>query len=107
MEEATFFECLTHDFYTDRTIGLSQLEYMIKMICPIIGELKTDITEEEDSTTIQFFDVHGDIRASIMTLHLDDNGVISLVQHSFTTFSLENKNAVLFYASLVGKNLEY
>lgn len=125
MNRNEFYEQIKNDFFTNGTFDFEGFKSMVTSALPIFGELETEITPNEDgSKTVIFFDVDeaqvviapegvsmGDIDTRMttraLTLHLDENDVISLVEHGFGIFTPANKENVLLLASFIGKKIDF
>ncbi|GAB6556258.1 hypothetical protein bcgnr5378_28310 [Bacillus cereus] len=125
MDRNDFFECIKNDFFTDLTADFEGLKSMISSAMPVFGTLETKIKEEENGHKVIKFidvdeaqmviapkgvdvsDVDTNMTSTIMTLHLDENGIINAVEHGFGLFTPTNKKHVLLLAGLIGKKITF
>lgn len=120
-----FYEYIKASFFTDLTINFEAFKESMIHALPIFGELEVDIIPNEDGTkTVIFFDVDeaqfvlapegvtmGDVDTRMttraLTLHLDEEDVITIVEHGFNIFTPANKDKVLLFASFIGKKINF
>jgi hypothetical protein len=126
MERQEFFNAIKDGYFEDLTTDFVGLMEMINGALPVFGTLATEVTEKEDGgKKITFIDVdeaqfvvtpegvnvddiNTDMSTTLMTLHLDKNHVIRIVEgHGFHMFTPANKKHVLFVSSLIGKEVTF
>lgn len=123
MKRNEFYEQIKTDFFTQLTADFEGFKSMITSALPIFGELDTEIKHNEDGTkTIDFYDVDEadfviapkgvdevdtNMTSKALTIHLDKDDVITIVEHGFAIFTPANKQNVLLLASFIGKKIEF
>lgn len=121
-----FFHAITESFFKDLTTDFTGLCEMINGALPVFGMLAVKVEDMEDGDKrITFIDkddadfvitgegvsqeelddLDTDMTTTVVTLYLDKEDKISIVDHSMNLFTPANKNHVLFLASLIGKKV--
>lgn len=125
LDRKAFFEQIKDGFFNDLSADFESFKSMISAAAPVFGRLETEIKEKEDGgKTVTFIDVDEadmvlapegveedeidtDMSTIVMTIHLNEDNVIKIVEHSFGIFTPANKDQVLLYASLIGKKISF
>ncbi|WP_336770468.1 hypothetical protein [Bacillus bombysepticus] len=125
MDRNLFFETIRDGFFANLSTDFKGLESMIGTAMPVFGTLETKIKEEANGhKVITFIDVDEaqlviapkgfdvsevdtNMTTTLLTLHVNENGIIDTVEHGFGLFTPTNKKHVLFVASLIGKTITF
>lgn len=127
MDRKEFFEAIKDDFFdNDLVVDFESFKDMLRAAVPVFGVLATETIEKEDGgKQIKFIDideadfviapegvtdiedVDTDMTTTILTLHLNEANVITIVEHGFGIFTPANKEKVLLYASFIGKEMVF
>lgn len=125
MDKKEFFEKIKETYFEELTCDFEDFKTMLYGAIPVFGELETKITEKEDEKIIVFRDIDSadaafvsegykldesdlDMSGTIMTLTLDKDNVIKLVENNAGgLFTKANKDIVLFLGSLIGKKIKF
>jgi len=123
MTKKEFYEKVRDTYFTEASCTLEEFKKMLTGAMHVFGELETEVEEKEDETVIRFIDrdeadltfapeecelTKEDLNMSceIMTLYLDKDGTIKLLENNIGLFTEANKETVLFLGSLIGKQIE-
>lgn len=117
------YEQIKADISTNNILELERFKELITYMLPIHGELEVDKhTKENGSQTLIFFDVDEtqfvivpedvnevDTRMAtrVLTLHLNQHDVVTMVEHGFDDFTLENKEKVYLFNNLLEKKVDF
>lgn len=125
LERKEFFDHIKEDFFEELTADFEGFKNMVHSVLPVFGTLETNITENEDGgKKIQFIDVdhadmvfapkgidpnevNTDMTTTVMTLHLNEQNTIQIVEHGMHLFTPANKEKVLLLASFIGKKITF
>jgi hypothetical protein len=125
MDRKEFYEHIKNDFFIERTANIEAFKIMVTSAAPVFGKLETEIEGKENGgRVIRFIDrdeadivmapegvdtseVNTDMSTVVMTLHLDEEDTIVVVEHGFKIFTRANKEQVLLYSSLIGKKISF
>lgn len=114
MNKQDFFNLVRDGYYEKQETTLEEFCEMYRYIIPIGGILKTkvELLEEDNTTTkITFIDEdidndNNDMSGISMIIYLDENNIIKTIEHGLSIFTPANKDLVLFYGSLIGKEIK-
>lgn len=126
MNKLDFYAHIKDGFFDNLTADLNDFKEMIRTALPVFGVMKTMVKPNEDGTmTITFIDeasiadyiypepgepaiaLNADSSTIMLTIHLNKNNKITIVEHNFGMFTTANKEEVLLMASLIGKNISF
>lgn len=123
MSKELFYKRVLETFFEGKTCSLKDFMNTLSCVMPVFGELESEITKNEDKTTIRFIDRDEadvviaptnieitkemlDMSSIVLVIHLDENDQIVFVEHGLGAFTPANKEIALFLASIVGKRVD-
>lgn len=124
MERKIFFERIRDDYFSKLECNFEGLKEMISGAMPVFGMLETDIIPLKNRKMIVFKDIHHamfsiapegyevteedtDMSGTILSLTLNNDNIIDLVDHGIKMFTPANKETVLFLGGLIGKKITF
>src|SRR5437763_6012822 len=123
MSREDFFNAIKDSFFENASTYMNGLQSMVQGAMPVFRTLVVETVNKVRGKVITFVDidfadlvmtpegvepedVNKDMTTVLMTLHVDEHGIIHVVsQHGMNMFTPANKLQTLFLASLVGKKI--
>lgn len=122
LSKRDFFNLVRDDYFENLEIDVEGLESMLQTVIPVFGKLETVIIEDEEKKKIEFIDndhadvifhpdgvnpeeIDTDMSNTLVTLYLDKENTINIVEHSMGMVTPANKDAFLWNGWLIGKKV--
>ena len=123
MDRKDFFNLVKDDYYNDNaSTTLTNFCKMYESVTPVFGTLKTKIEKQEHNVTKvtlidedisdYCIDANGnrvdeavDMSTISLIMYLNEDNIVIAIENKTPMFTNANKNLVLFYGGLIGKQI--